>query len=222
MKKILSVLMMFVLIFTISTVTFAKINPFMPTVGINFGYRHILTSTSQFNSTTVGLFTNFSISKLLVISLKGDFTFGKGIKNINAQLFAKFLFPVFYGINLGAQIGIIYDVLLEANGKSSFFFAPGIVGNFNVANNLGLVVDAKFPLFVFSPALRRTGFFKNFFYDVTVSGEYNWNMAVPILKVNVANSNSYKIETLSIGSKHIIDFNVGVGANFLPFGKIII
>ena len=221
MKRLLSILLVFVLIFAVSTVSFAKKRAFESTIGINFGYRHILTSTSQFNSATVGLFTTFTVSRFLEFSLKGDFTFGKGIKNINAQLFAKFLFPAFNRIDLGAQIGVIYDVLLETNGKSSFFFAPGIVGNFYATNTLGVVVDAKFPLFVFSPALGNTGFFKNFFYDVTVSGKYDLGITGPILQVNVGNSNSYKLETLSIGSKHIIDFNLGLGATFFPFGRII-
>ena len=213
MKKFITVTTIVLLVFSMSASALAGPKPNLK-IGLNFGYRYIVTSSTSFNAATVGLSTEWTFMPLnLSLAAKGSFTFGRGIKNINAQLFAKYAFQLTSAIDLGIQVGAIYDVLLEGSSKSSLFIAPGITSNILLGPSIPIYIDAKFPVFTFSPVFDGTGFIKNFFYDVSLIGGYQLNQMLYNLNINVSNSNSIKLETLAIGSKHIIDFNVGLGAN---------
>ena len=219
MKKFIAITTMVLLMFSISASALAAPKPSLA-IGLNFGYRYIVTSSNSFNAATVGLSTELVFSSInLALAAKGSFTFGKGIKNINAQLFAKYAFRLAPSINLGIQVGAIYDVLLEGSNKSSLFIAPGIISNILLTGSIPLYIDAKFPVFTSSSVFDGTGFLKNFFYDVSLIGGYQHDRMLYNLNANVSNSNTIKLETLVIGSKHIIDFNVGLGVKAaLSFG----
>ena len=206
MKKFSVILIVVLLVFTTSCCAFA--DGF--SVGLNFGFRYTISNTSQFLSASVGLNAEYMIIPNLSLALKANYSFGKGISNINAQLFAKYQFSL-GPANLGFQAGAIYDMLLGDSNRSSLFVAPGIFGNYQI-----LSLDGKFPLYIFSPSFTTgTGFLKGFFYDATIGIGHHFNNLFVNAKGNIGNSNSFKLETLSTGSKHIADFTISIGADYL-------